>query len=225
LAERGYTKRLLFGRAFGLADAIILIAATSTGFASHRVCTARWAGLGQIPFFRQPDLWVIEILYQIMTWVPLWLGPWTAALLILHLRRPRASSRRLVRQPGFVSSAAATSVLAAGVVAVFLVLAIRCLPTWRLAYWGAFSWPLFFHCAFDLQLPTLMGAAVAGSWLTLRLSGGWRPEPSWLDRTGRILGYIWVMLLIVNCLVGPWFYLSNHFRVPPPAFRPGVSRF
>ena len=71
------------GRSFGLADAMAFVAATAAGFASYRVCTEQWAGLGPIPFSRQPDLWMIKTLYQIMTWAPLWLAPWTASVLLL----------------------------------------------------------------------------------------------------------------------------------------------
>lgn len=206
-------------RRFGLVDAMTFIAATSAGFASYRICTDRWAGLGPIPFPRQPDLWAIGLLYRVATWTPLWLAPWTAALLILSLRQPRARPRRLARRPGFVASVAASSTLAAGVVAIISVLVVRCLPTWRIAYWGAFAWPLFFHCAFDLQLPTLMGVSVAGGWLVMFLSGRWSPGRCWIDRLGRTLGYCWIALLLINAFLMPWLYLSNNFRVPPPALR------
>ena len=210
------------GRGFSLVDAMTLGAATAAGFASYRVCTDRWAGLGPIPFHRQPDLWVIESLHRIVTWTPLWLAPGTAGLLVLHSRHPRPCLGRLARQPGFVATGTATLVLMAGVIAIVSVLAVRCLPTWRLAYWGAFSWPLFFHCAFDLQLPAWVGAAVVGAWATLLLGGRWRPERSWLDRMGRLVGGCWVALLLVHLFLGPWFYLSNHFQVPPPALRSTV---
>ncbi|AGA28428.1 hypothetical protein [Singulisphaera acidiphila] len=209
------------GRTFGLVDAMAFIAAIAAGFASYRVCIERWAGLGPIPFSRQPDLWPIEFLYGFTTWVPLWLAPWTVALLLLRFRQPRPCLRRLVRQPGFVADVAASLVLTVGVVAIVLVLVLRCLPTSRLVFWGASSWPLFFRCAFDLQLPTLMGAAVAVGWSMLCLGGRWRPERSWLDRLGRALGYCWVALLLINAFLGPWLYLSNHFQIPPPALRMG----
>jgi hypothetical protein len=38
------------------------------------------------------------------------------------------------------------------------------------------------------------GWAVAVSWLTLVLIGRSRPEPSWVDRWGRALGCIWIIV-------------------------------
>lgn len=37
------------------------------------------------------------------------------------------------------------------------------------------------------SLPVI-GAAVAGAWLALALAGVWRPEPGWIDRSGRLVG-------------------------------------
>jgi hypothetical protein len=38
------------------------------------------------------------------------------------------------------------------------------------------------------------GWAVVVSWLTLALIGRWRPEPSWVDRWGRVLGFTWIVI-------------------------------
>jgi hypothetical protein len=38
------------------------------------------------------------------------------------------------------------------------------------------------------------GWAVAVSWLTLALVGRWRPEASWVDRWGRVLGFTWIAI-------------------------------
>jgi len=40
-------------------------------------------------------------------------------------------------------------------------------------------------------------AGVAGAWLILMLAGWWRPEPSWIDRLGRVLGLFWVVPYLV----------------------------
>jgi hypothetical protein len=47
-----------------------------------------------------------------------------------------------------------------------------------------------------------MGSIVAGSavlwcWVTLALSGRWRPARGWLDRLGRVLGCCWLVLWLV----------------------------
>lgn len=36
------------------------------------------------------------------------------------------------------------------------------------------------------------GYSVAAVWLLLALSGHWRPERSWIDRLGRVLGLVWI---------------------------------
>jgi hypothetical protein len=40
-------------------------------------------------------------------------------------------------------------------------------------------------------------AAVAGAWLVLALAGWWRPEPGWIDRLGRVLGFLWIVPYLV----------------------------
>jgi hypothetical protein len=38
------------------------------------------------------------------------------------------------------------------------------------------------------------GWAVAVSWMTLIFTCRWRPEPSWVDRWGRVLGCAWIVV-------------------------------
>ncbi|MGO9465027.1 MAG: hypothetical protein ACLQIB_12220 [Isosphaeraceae bacterium] len=40
-------------------------------------------------------------------------------------------------------------------------------------------------------------AGVAGAWLVLLLAGWWRPEASWLDRSGRVLGFLWLVPYLI----------------------------
>ena len=37
-----------------------------------------------------------------------------------------------------------------------------------------------------------LSAAVAGTWLVLLLDRRWKPEPSWIDRAGRLLAVYWL---------------------------------
>ena len=39
------------------------------------------------------------------------------------------------------------------------------------------------------------GFAVASAWLVLWENGRWRPQPSWTDRLGRLLGLFWVLTI------------------------------
>ncbi len=42
------------------------------------------------------------------------------------------------------------------------------------------------------------GFAVLIAWTTLALSGCWRPEPSWIDRSGRVLGVVWITAFVAR---------------------------
>jgi hypothetical protein len=43
--------------------------------------------------------------------------------------------------------------------------------------------------------PVILPASVALAWLVLSLSGRWRAERSWIDRSGRIVGACWLAVL------------------------------
>src|SRR5262249_4351146 len=126
---------------------------------------------------------------------------WTVALLILRLRAPRPSARRLARQPGAMALASATLVAATCLVALGLA-GVAC------SLMGGFEWSLAFFVdsawgvrIYSLILIGLPGWGVAGAWLTLIVGGRWRPEPSWIDRAGRLAGVVWIALLLGPVLV------------------------
>lgn len=49
----------------------------------------------------------------------------------------------------------------------------------------------------------LVGSWIISAWLILAVSGGWRPEKSWIDRLGRAIGIGWIIVYFVCvCLVG-----------------------
>ena len=39
---------------------------------------------------------------------------------------------------------------------------------------------------------------VIGGWMVLALGGRWRSEPSWIDRTGRVTGIVWIAVTAVH---------------------------
>ncbi len=110
------------------------------------------------------------------------------ALLALRLRLPRP--RRCLRiwtQPGSLACLAiaiATSISYFGSLAGMLA---------RDAPIGPPPW-LFINSQSPIRTA---GTSVAAAWITLHLTGRWRPEPSWLDRAGRILGA--VVLIGAGC--------------------------
>ncbi len=48
------------------------------------------------------------------------------------------------------------------------------------------------------------GLVVAGAWLALILAGAWRPEPSWIDRAGRTLGWFWIVAALAFIMIPSW---------------------
>lgn len=49
-----------------------------------------------------------------------------------------------------------------------------------------------------------IGAAILSSWATLALSRRWRPQPTWLDRVGRVVGVAWLQVGVVSGLALGW---------------------
>lgn len=112
---------------------------------------------------------------------------WTLAALLLRLRHPRPPRRRLARQPGAV--ACAVSVLVAGTGALALLLAMV-----ERHYMGGPQVALTnqFVPRFLEAMAPYMGFGVLVAWLVLALYRMWRPEPSWADRLGRVMGAFWI---------------------------------
>jgi hypothetical protein len=114
------------------------------------------------------------------------LAPWSVALLILHLRHPRARLNHVFRRPGAIACASATLIILLGGLSRRFFLGLR----------FTFSVPHLW-ARLDEWL-VAVAVAVAASWLTLALGGRWRPEPTWPDRAGRVLGACWLAALIIH---------------------------
>jgi hypothetical protein len=193
-------------RRFNLGDALILIAAVAAGLAGARF-QAEW-------FEWTPD----------DLWPKLPLSPWrrlriaapmvaqlatpallsgSAAVVLCRLRAPRPRRVRLWRQPGFLACLAACSPFAWKFAPTFAVIlrvtasARRPVPPGGLDWGGpSVDWS-------DL-LPNVLPAqvyaapAVLLAWLVTWAAGRCRLEPSWIDRTGRAIGVLW---LLVSALI------------------------
>jgi hypothetical protein len=109
--------------------------------------------------------------------------PLMAAVIVMRLRRPRPRRGRLVDQPGLVACVAVIASLIPGLI---WIATICHRPGFQRA--GGFQqvWYIAIRWA---------DSAVLGSWLALAMSRRWRPEQSWIDRTGRALGLYWILLL------------------------------
>lgn len=121
------------------------------------------------------------------------LAAWSLTVLVLALRRGE-SRRRLARQPGFVACAAAVLVLILVAPMAYgrgpsLVAGLPASVRWKVHLQYAFG-PINAEC----------GLAVAAAWLTLVLGGRWRPRPDWIDRFGRGVGIVWLLLIPIRWL-------------------------
>jgi len=113
--------------------------------------------------------------------------------------KPRPPLRRLARQPGAAACLGATAALL--IIAIWWVTTLatgRVVWAWRDAWLlpnGAAAsatgtnWPLIYG--------DRVGFTVAGTWLALWLTSRWRPEPTWGDRLGRALGWLWLAVTAV----------------------------
>jgi hypothetical protein len=111
--------------------------------------------------------------------------PLMAALILMRLRQPRPRWSRLISQPGFVACLAVMASILPGIA---WIATIHHRPGFQRP--GGFEqvWSIATHWA---------DTTVLGSWMALALSRRWRPEPSWIDRSGRVLGLYWVLLLFL----------------------------
>jgi hypothetical protein len=125
----------------------------------------------------------------------LWIAPFSVALalslLAARMVPPRPRWRAVFRQPG---TSACLAILAH-------LLAIVLAFTWHLTLASRFNGTPFrpnFNTYLDANRNC--GAWVLVAWATLALARAWRPEPSWLDRSGRILGSVailhWLWVLV-----------------------------
>jgi hypothetical protein len=184
-------------RRITLFDLMVLTAATALGLSLTQFGWLRKAAGAWI--FAAPVVksggsgyasktWMLPIAERVVPLLPC-MAAWTAAFLVTRLRGPRPRRRRLVLQPGLVAAVAALSTLAFE----------SALLIGSASFDGRFRWAgpdriSDFVANAIVLLAHHAGWAVAVSWLTLGLIGHWRPEPSWVDRWGRLLGVTWIVI-------------------------------
>jgi hypothetical protein len=187
-------------RRFGLIDAMILVAATAAGLAWGRTDLVATVHAQVIPTgvvfsnsMRTRPVNFADRLYTFRRGALHLLGCWTLAVLIVRLRSPRPRRVRLICQPGTLAVATATAyavAVAAGFLLAFLIRA-KYKPAWS---------------DYTAQAIDLNGTAkaIAAAWLILALSGRWRPERTWVDRLGCLIGLAWIALDTVGNVFDWW---------------------
>jgi hypothetical protein len=200
-------------RRFLLADALILTAATAVGTVGLRHI---WDILWHPSFWKLDQGWTASAtLLRLSTLAAVllpMLAAWTVSVLVARLIPPRPSRRRIALQPG--SAACGVAVL---VLVIETVSQAASLLYYEASYgyvgatWRVFGFATWLRTRVLLTASYPVSIGVIAAWSVLLLSGRARPEPSWVDRTGRILGACWIAVAIT-------LWLSQHFF---PGMLPG----
>jgi len=123
---------------------------------------------------------------------------WSIALVLVRVQAPRPERRRLCSQPGFT---AALAVVACATVVLLDHGAKTLFFRAKSGVWGPFDAVRQVRGIFQMFM-LAAPSAVAATWAVLALGGRWRPERSWLDRLGLLLGIYWISWPEVAWLVG-----------------------
>ena len=171
-------------RPFTIVDAMILIAATAVGLGVTRDWTEPFL-MDMLRVYEVPPAsGLVNTAEAVLTPITLY---WTIAVVGIRLRRPRPSLRRLGRQPGLVAC-----------LAVILATLIHFSLT---RYWVLFSGKArpgeVSTLLMNLSPSHLVAPGVAVAWMVLAVSSRWRPDPGWIDRLGRSVGFALLDLLMI----------------------------
>jgi hypothetical protein len=165
-------------------------------FVFHTLTSVYWAAaavftLGLLSRIPIPHF-RMEAQFQVLTVVYLWLFAFRA----VRRRRPHSS---LAAQWGIAAFLAVATVFTA-----------RCLLRHDGLYLGN-----------GMTIIEVAALIVPFSWAALKAAGCWRPEASWIDRFGRILGFCWCAVSLLSAAYLT--YMSVMWPIPdsprPPAFR------
>ncbi len=185
-------------RRFGIADGLILIAGVAAGLGCFRALVPDltpqkiWDAL-----VRPKQGWSLWYAFELIAELGVFIGipflaAWTPTCLVVQFTKPRASWRRLCRQPGFIASLIATTVIV-------LTVAASATSVWLSIWVATSSSPERFIKVYLLG-GILAGSGVLWSWVTMRLCGVCRPRPTWTDRLGRLTGAAWVAIGVLSAV-------------------------
>ncbi len=172
-------------RPFTLADAMILVAATTPSLILLRLAAS--LGLLTLKISLAPALVYLSIVTVGGACILVGL---TLALLILTVRQPRRDRRHAIRGPGFVVCA---------VVLVASALPITIFAVSQLQQGLGENLDVYLD-ELVRNLVSCAGPMIISAWLALVLAGRWRPRPICSDRLGRVTGACWVFLYACNRL-------------------------
>jgi hypothetical protein len=217
--KMGFTMRPRINRRFQVTDAIVLIAATACGLAGCRFVMWRTrSNLEDIPLAAR-DMPLLEASRVIaLTLIPIasiMLLSWSMAILLLRLRSACPRRRVLWCQPGILACVAAIFVFACeATIAVLdqapdiwkagldMFFQTRDVPSFDYILNGVLISLFYYEPRIEMDI----SAAILLLWLVACAGGRCRPEPSWIDRSGRALGALWVcaaLVAVAALAIGP----------------------
>lgn len=162
-------------RRFTIADIMIFVAAAAVGLMVQRSVRSELDSVSPRPLpFAAIQRWSTEATPLLMAC--------SIAVLVSRALPPRPRSRLLFRQPGTIACLAAVT----RVVSNELFLLIKIMPIKH-------SITITNHVYIILYC----GHSVALAWGVMALVGAWKPEASWIDRAGRCLGIIYIIIYVV----------------------------
>jgi hypothetical protein len=175
-------------RRFTILEALVLVAAASLGFATLRWT---WAGFWPTYGYDWPNAgpsstvraYADAAARQAIGSGPAVLLCITLAFFAVRLRGEGPPLRRLARRPGTAACLAALPPVAMLAGAYIVVNAV---PGRVLEFWYAM-----------LLLAYLPGPAVAGTWLTMAISGRWHASRDWVEGLGLLIGACWIALTLL----------------------------
>ena len=117
----------------------------------------------------------------------------SATILVLNLRYPCPPLEHLACRPGFIAAATVMMIQVPGICN-----ATKLLMLTQFAYPRSSVFPrqLFFSHLFS-TMSFFTALAVLASWFTLILNRRWSPQPTWLDRAGRAVGWAWMIVAVL----------------------------
>jgi len=168
-------------RNLGIADEMIMVAASAIGLAYMRANSLDLADWLQRTSHRGTRHWIVaQHILSIL--LPLMMA-WTPALLLIRLRT--LSARLALQQPGTVAALA-------GTVTIILLTPITAIQWAINPQLHQFAWTIL------IQRCPYVGFAVIGGWTGLISGCRWQPEPYLIDRTARLLGCLWIVATFVT---------------------------
>jgi hypothetical protein len=121
----------------------------------------------------------------------------TVALVALRLLPPRPRRRRLFAPPGAVACVVATCMVALDL-AHHAIIMIDDYLKYPQPQHFAVRWHEMEMRALSTVASTSVGFAIAAAWIAMALARRWRPERSWIDRAGIIVGCLWIALVAIR---------------------------